>query len=173
MPIDYDAASMTARLPGVQLVQVYCYERPGFLTDRLEGLTTVDTNVWSGKPWDRESWNDRDCAAFTGGLNRQSGGNCLEGDPPGYSAIHLEAGWVWRIRAVDCDRSGDAMGWSELIVDLWCRSDFNHDGFVNGDDLDEFVVEFQAGGRYADQDRNGFVNGDDFDAFADLYLGGC
>lgn len=47
-----------------------------------------------------------------------------------------------------------------------CRAvDFNCDGFVTGDDFDQFVAAFEAGDDSADFDGNTFVNGDDFDQF--------
>jgi len=54
-----------------------------------------------------------------------------------------------------------------------CRSDFNRDWFVNGDDFDSFVAEFAAGTPGADFDGNGFVNGDDFDSFVVAFESGC
>ncbi len=54
-----------------------------------------------------------------------------------------------------------------------CVSDFNHDGFVNGDDFDSFAEQFDIGGPSADVDHNGFVNGDDFDQFTAAFVAGC
>jgi hypothetical protein len=54
-----------------------------------------------------------------------------------------------------------------------CPADFNHDGFVNGDDFDLFASAFESGASAADFNRDGFVNGDDFDAFASYFEGGC
>ncbi|MCC6969396.1 MAG: hypothetical protein IT434_04170 [Phycisphaerales bacterium] len=54
-----------------------------------------------------------------------------------------------------------------------CPADFNHDGFVNGDDFDLFASAFEGGAAAADFNRDGFVNGDDFDAFASYFEGGC
>ncbi len=54
-----------------------------------------------------------------------------------------------------------------------CPSDINHDGWVNGDDFDEFTQWFDAGDARADYDGNGWVNGDDFDAFAIDFDAGC
>ena len=52
------------------------------------------------------------------------------------------------------------------VVSCPCRPvDFNCDGFVNGDDFDQFVFAFYWGDPAADYDGNGFVNGDDFDSF--------
>ncbi len=54
-----------------------------------------------------------------------------------------------------------------------CPADFNHDGFVTGDDFDSFSLAFIAGDLSADFDHNGFVTGDDFDAYAAAFENGC
>jgi len=56
---------------------------------------------------------------------------------------------------------------------VFCPSDWNQDGFVNGDDYDYFVDLFVAGDIAADYDDNGFVNGDDFDQFVEAFVAGC
>ncbi len=61
------------------------------------------------------------------------------------------------------------------IVEMagYCTSDFNLDGFVNGDDYDAFASAFDEGTFEADINRDGFVNGDDYDAFASAFDEGC
>ncbi len=54
-----------------------------------------------------------------------------------------------------------------------CLADFNGDGFVTGEDFDEFVDAFSAGDLAADIDENSFVNGDDFDTFVLHFDAGC
>jgi len=54
-----------------------------------------------------------------------------------------------------------------------CAADFNHDGFVTGEDFDEFVGAFELGDGSADFDANTFVNGEDFDGFVLAFVGGC
>jgi len=54
-----------------------------------------------------------------------------------------------------------------------CRADFDNNGFVTGDDFDEYVAAFESGSIDADVDFNGFVNGDDFDAFVSEFVSGC
>jgi len=54
-----------------------------------------------------------------------------------------------------------------------CPSDFDNNGFVNGDDFDQFVALFIEGDPGADFDHNGFVNGDDFDQFVTAFESGC
>jgi len=62
---------------------------------------------------------------------------------------------------------------SVFLYPAVCRSDFNADGFVTGEDFDGFVDEFELGGPGADYDLNGFVTGDDFDAFVAAFETGC
>lgn len=62
---------------------------------------------------------------------------------------------------------------SVTIRAVKCPSDFNGDGFVNGDDFDGYVDAFEAGNVEADFNRDGFVTGDDFDAFVAGFAGGC
>lgn len=54
-----------------------------------------------------------------------------------------------------------------------CPADFDHNGFVNGTDYDDFADAFDQGLPSADFDRNGFVNGTDFDLFALSFEEGC
>lgn len=54
-----------------------------------------------------------------------------------------------------------------------CLADYNNDGFVTGDDYDQFVEAFEQGSTDADIDFNGFVNGDDFDLFVTQFTTGC
>ncbi len=58
-------------------------------------------------------------------------------------------------------------------ITVQCIADFDHNGFVNGDDFDAFVVVFEAGEPSADIDGSTFVNGDDFDLFVRSYDLGC
>jgi hypothetical protein len=54
-----------------------------------------------------------------------------------------------------------------------CPADFNHDGFVNGADYDDFAVLFDAADPAADFNADGFVNGNDYDLFAERFDAGC
>ncbi|MCC6970713.1 MAG: PQQ-binding-like beta-propeller repeat protein [Phycisphaerales bacterium] len=54
-----------------------------------------------------------------------------------------------------------------------CLADFNHDGFVNGDDYDAFAEVFDIADPAADLNHDGFVNGDDYDLFAEHFDAGC
>jgi hypothetical protein len=94
-------------------------------------------------------------------MGAQRGHRDLDGRPrdhwPGGSHDGIEKGWVVR-------------GLPSLGG---CSADFNHDGFVNGDDYDAFAEAFDAGNQEADLNRDGFVNGNDYDAFADRFDAGC
>ncbi|MBL8762589.1 MAG: hypothetical protein JNL50_14940 [Phycisphaerae bacterium] len=54
-----------------------------------------------------------------------------------------------------------------------CPADFNHDGFVNGNDYDDFAALFDEADPGADINHDGFVNGNDYDEFADHFDLGC
>lgn len=54
-----------------------------------------------------------------------------------------------------------------------CPADFDHDGFVTGDDFDAFVAAFELGDPAADFDGDTFVTGDDFDAYVAAFEAGC
>lgn len=54
-----------------------------------------------------------------------------------------------------------------------CPADLNCDGFVSGDDFDEYAVLFINGDAAADFNNDGFVNGDDFDGFTAAFAAGC
>ncbi|CAG0974816.1 partial Anti-sigma-I factor RsgI3, partial [Gammaproteobacteria bacterium] len=62
---------------------------------------------------------------------------------------------------------------SMLVHSNPCLSDFNNDGFVNGDDYDLFAEAFDNAAAAADVNADGFVNGDDYDAFAEAFDAGC
>ncbi len=76
----------------------------------------------------------------------------------------------------------DFFGWGRVDVrnaaqaaaaTLICPSDFNRDGFVNGDDFDSYVAAFELGSIASDFDGNGFVTGEDFDAYVAAFEAGC
>lgn len=54
-----------------------------------------------------------------------------------------------------------------------CVADFDHNGFVNGNDYDLFADAFDAASSEADINKDGFVNGNDYDLFADAFDAGC
>ena len=52
-------------------------------------------------------------------------------------------------------------------------ADFDADGFLTGDDYDEYVTAFEAGDVVSDFDGDEFVTGEDFDAFVVAFEAGC
>lgn len=54
-----------------------------------------------------------------------------------------------------------------------CPADFDHNGFVNGNDYDAFAELFDVADPAADFNGDGFVNGNDYDEFADHFDVGC
>ncbi|MCC6970783.1 MAG: hypothetical protein IT434_11250, partial [Phycisphaerales bacterium] len=63
----------------------------------------------------------------------------------------------------------EALLWTRPL----CPGDFNHDGFVDGNDYNAFAELFEMADPGADFNANGFVNGDDYDAFAEHFEIGC
>lgn len=81
---------------------------------------------------------------------------------------------------VDLDNDGDIdLALTDEIADVivlfknGCPSDFNLDGFVTGDDFDEYVAAFELGSASADFNQDGFVTGDDFDGYVLAFETGC
>ncbi len=58
-------------------------------------------------------------------------------------------------------------------VAFFCLADYDQNPFVNGNDFDSYVADFDAGDPRADIDHKGFVIGDDFDLFAERFVEGC
>jgi len=58
-------------------------------------------------------------------------------------------------------------------VTVLCFADYNANTFVNGEDFDEFLPDFEAGDLAADVNHDGWVNGIDFDLFAEHFEAGC
>ncbi len=54
-----------------------------------------------------------------------------------------------------------------------CPADFDGSGFVDTDDFDAFVRDFEDGLDSADVDGTGFVDTEDFDAFVRAFEAGC
>ncbi|MGQ0627249.1 MAG: hypothetical protein ACT4PL_04010, partial [Phycisphaerales bacterium] len=56
-----------------------------------------------------------------------------------------------------------------------CRADFNGDGLLAPDDLDEYITEYfeNPAATGVDVDGNGLVTPDDLDDFITLYFDGC
>ena len=67
----------------------------------------------------------------------------------------------------------NTLGDGATLILTGCPTDFDGNGFVNGDDFDAYVAAFVFGLAGADYDGNGFVNGEDFDAFVIDFVAGC
>jgi hypothetical protein len=64
----------------------------------------------------------------------------------------------------------EAVLWTQTLL---CPSDFDHSGFVDGDDFAAFITVFENGDEIADFDHSGFVDGDDFSSFIAAFESGC
>lgn len=88
-----------------------------------------------------------------------------------------------RIDAMDSHRSlyvggffTQATGAESQFIGTWsphCLADYDRNDFINGEDFDAFLADFEVAAPAADIDGNGFVNGDDFDLFAAAFQNGC
>ncbi len=78
-------------------------------------------------------------------------------------------GATWKGAFTTCV-DGDGDGHADICP---CVADYDVNTFVNGDDFDFFVYDFEQGSPAADIDHNAFVNGDDFDTFMDHFVAGC
>lgn len=82
--------------------------------------------------------------------------------------------WTLNIADRAAQDSGTWVDWQlNVYGTLGCFSDINGDGFVNGDDYDQFADAFDQALPEADLNHDGFVNGDDYDAFASAFDEGC
>ncbi|MBL8762378.1 MAG: YncE family protein [Phycisphaerae bacterium] len=82
------------------------------------------------------------------------------------------------IAMIDMSAAGNRLATAECWGDgvtlvARCRADFNADGFVNGNDYDEFAGLFDVADPGADFNGDGFVNGNDYDEFAAAFDEGC
>lgn len=59
------------------------------------------------------------------------------------------------------------------VVGAICPADYNHSGFVDSEDYNDFVAAFLLGDLTTDFDRSGFVDSSDFDGFVLAYENGC
>lgn len=76
------------------------------------------------------------------------------------------------IVGVGVNPAGDTEAWLVRLGET-CPSDFNHDGFVTGEDFDQFLAAFSAGDLSADMDGDGFISGNDFDLYVAAFGSGC
>jgi len=54
-----------------------------------------------------------------------------------------------------------------------CPADYDGNGFVNGEDFDQFVSDFVQGLPAADVNGDAFTTGEDFDFFVERFYAGC
>jgi len=78
-------------------------------------------------------------------------------------------GSAWKGASTTCV-DGDMDGRADICP---CLADYDTNLFVNGDDFDAFVADFEQGLPAADVDHNSFVTGEDFDLFVDHFMAGC
>ena len=128
--------------------------------DTQAGYTVVDDVIraaaWIGTP---ESWIDLHALL-----------------PADFSSSQATGAWTGPAGISICGWGfNQSTGHQEAL--LWtlpnCTADFNHDGFVNGDDYDAFASLFESADLGADINHDSFVNGDDYDAFASAFEAGC
>jgi len=94
------------------------------------------------------------------------------GTPATLTITNAQASDAGNFTAVFSNACGSATS-DAATVTICCAADFDCNGFVTGDDFDEYVAAFEAGTTDADFNGDGFVNGDDFDAFVDAFEAGC
>lgn len=115
-------------------------------------------------------------------INLTNGVNSVGGDfllnatgvlTPSLSVNRSPSAWAGS-GEVRCVVSGVCSSVTSNVAALTvCAADFDCNGFVTGDDFDQYVAAFELGAASADFDGNGFVTGDDFDAFVVAFGEGC
>lgn len=82
---------------------------------------------------------------------------------------------VWSLTIADraAQDVGTWIDWTLSVYGTGCLSDYNGDGYVNGNDFDAFASDFEAGASGADVNHDGYINGNDYDAFASAFEVGC
>ncbi len=76
------------------------------------------------------------------------------------------------IVGVGVNPAGNSEGWLVRLGET-CPADFNHDGYVTGEDFDAFIAAFTSGDDSADLDGDGFISGTDFDLYVMRFASGC
>ncbi|MFO0836099.1 MAG: hypothetical protein U0638_14095 [Phycisphaerales bacterium] len=75
--------------------------------------------------------------------------------------------------AVFYNACGEVVSHTATVDVGLCPADFDHNGFVNGNDYDAFAELFDVADPGADFNHDGFINGNDYDEFADHFDVGC
>ncbi len=86
------------------------------------------------------------------------------------SGYETDGAYKWNTHS---SKEGTAPPTLTIEFESGCTADFNHDGFVNGDDYDSFASLFELGDLGADINNDSFINGDDYDLFASAFENGC
>jgi hypothetical protein len=73
----------------------------------------------------------------------------------------------------DCFACGGVLIDTIMLVAACCPADFNCDGFINSDDIADFVNAYFAADPRADFNQDGFINSDDIADFINAYFAGC
>jgi len=130
-------------------------------------------------------WRRNGVAISNGAGGASSGGGTVSGasgplpsptdaTPAVLTITGVQASDAGDYTAVFSNSCGGVTSESAVVaVNGGCAADFNHDGFVNGDDYDFFAEAFDVADPAADFNHDGFVNGDDYDAFAEHFDVGC
>lgn len=117
--------------------------------------------------WDaRNGWRSLPCVMSAAGIDFQgwivTSATAMSADGLSFTGYGTSPGGAFQ-----------AAGWIARLNEIPISADFNHDGFVSGDDVDLFRSLFEAGAQAADFNGDLFVNGDDFDAFVKSFTAGC
>lgn len=142
----------------------------------FEAGMSVDASVLAAEGYDidaRYAWmhDGRLISDGPGGI--APGGGMVEGSSSSHLYIKgaqaVDAGDFACVVSNDCGQSTSWAAW----IRTPCAADHDRSGFLDRDDFDEFVSDFEAGDPAADFDCSGFVDADDFEAFVASYLQGC
>lgn len=122
--------------------------------------------------WGTPANNGTGYVAWPGAVGDQLEG-ALDDDAPTDGAHDLVAECYTYAFGVCPDPLGKMVAYGTSGCGGACPADFNGDGFVSGDDFDQYVAAFELGDASADFNCDGFVSGDDFDAFVAAFELGC
>jgi len=117
---------------------------------------TPEIRAWFHRPVDPYWWEDTRAAYIR--TVRKFDAWCL---PKGYLPVH------------PLDIYTELNVTADLLNIAACPADYDGNGFSNGDDVDEFLRDFEYAQRYADFDGDGFLTGADFDEYMFHFMDGC
>jgi len=99
-------------------------------------------------------------------------GGGVGADSPNHSIASAQLSDAGVYSVVVTNPCGNATS-DDAILQVFCPSDHNQDGFVTGEDFDAFVEAFVLGLPEADFNEDTFVTGEDFDGFVEAFVSGC